>query len=113
ALARAVPSHDAEELARRNRERDVLERLEALVARPPEGMERPLLQRVDLLARDAEGLRHPVDDDRRHAARGSAHPAKCSGGRDGVSARPAAARASAARACAPAAGTPESADGGA
>jgi len=63
ALARAVASHDAEELAVGDVEGDVVERDELLHRAAPEGVEDRLLERVDPLGRDAERLGDAVDRD--------------------------------------------------
>ena len=64
-LARAVVAEDAERLALLDRDVDPVERLELLVVPAPEPDE-PLLQRVRRFRRDAERLRHAVDDDGFH-----------------------------------------------
>ena len=65
ALAAAVGAHDAEELPLRDGERDVAERVVALVAHPPQRMREVLLQPRALLVRDPERLRDVDDVDRR------------------------------------------------
>ena len=70
ALARAVAPDDAEELALVHVERDPPQRLQLAVAAARERVQRALLERVDPVLRDAEGLVEPagLDDDRRSAA---------------------------------------------
>ena len=48
-------------------ERDVAQRVQRVRARPPQRMQRPLLERVHALVRQLERLRHVVDDDDRSA----------------------------------------------
>ena len=75
ALAGPVAPDDAEELARRDGEGDVVQPFEHLAARAPEAVEGPLLQRVVALLRHAEPLADAVDDDRgRAVARACSRP---------------------------------------
>ena len=65
ALARAVAADDPEELAALDRERHVVERVEAVVADPPERVQGAFLQGRDALLGNLERLRDPVDCHRR------------------------------------------------
>ena len=71
ALATAVAPDDPEELALRNVDADVLHGLEHVECPRPERMQRPLLERVVLLMREAEGLAEVADRHGRQLGRGA------------------------------------------
>src|SRR5207302_11106468 len=60
ALAGAVAPDDPEELSPVDVERHVAQRVELAVLDPGQGMHRALLERVDLVLGDAEGLIDPT-----------------------------------------------------
>ena len=64
-LAAAVATDDAVELAALYAEGDAAQAVHRVDDRPPERVQRPLLERVDALPRDAEVLRDTIDDQRR------------------------------------------------
>ena len=65
ALAGAVAADDAEELPVRDLEGDAPEDVQLVVLAAPEGVEGALLERLDLVLRDAEGLLEPLHLDSR------------------------------------------------